>query len=317
MEGLTGKRTLMVLGTPRSGTTWVGKCLSFADEVCYLFEPDAARQYDSPVNKKQESYWFSPDWLVDPELKDEEFHSLRDTVIQHLDHVVRQEVCSDHNSVLIKIPRIERMAPVLNKLKPDRIVFTRRSPFAVVGSYMTRIPDNRKLKKLVDDQYDCFRSSLPAYGISFSWDRPRNLHEKLALMMLARLDLVDRVLDPYHYMIFDYEKACFQPVDFFQKCYEFTGLHWTEEIKQKIEMTSHPNEEVVGWHTTKRVSNKRAYGWRTEMPPEVVDDISALFEDLSVTSLAWPGNGMPPLSDDERKKAAEFIQKKSKAKSVP
>ena len=253
----------MLMGVPRSGTTWIGKSLSLAPDVSYIFEPDAPR-YPSNWAWRVYDYWDWREWYVAEDESRVKLSAAANRVVKHFRHVIESNR-NGARTVIIKVPRVEKMPYILHRLQPDKVVFVRRNPLGVLNSHI-------KLGALENHGGHICRE--------FEWlakyDRKRELgldynsavstEDKLLILTKARQKIAPKVTAPYDSAIYRYESICADPVENFADLYRFLDLEWSVEIGDKIAGYCNPDREGSGMHTYKRKSIQRAHAWREELP---------------------------------------------------
>ncbi len=302
---VTDKRLVFILGTPRSGTSWAVKTFDLLPTVCALFEPDVPRRYDSPWREQIRPYWTAEPFVITQETATDAARQHAKPVFQHLDHVMEQEANRDHDAVVVKIPRLEKMPLLLDRYQPDFVFFMHRNPYAILNSN-ERFGMLKRIKSTINLEFDQMQRHAPEFGIELDFARARTLPQKHALITHVRHQLAPKLLEPYSHRIVEYENLCFDSADRYRELFTEAGLGWSETVSEKIRKRGQPKEVGASFHSVQRVSEERAYGWRNELSPEIVDSVSAMFADLGIE------DNTPPLTPEERTKASAFHAARAK-----
>ncbi|MCB2211499.1 sulfotransferase [bacterium] len=299
------KRLVFILGTPRSGTSWAVKTFDLLPTVCALFEPDVPRRYDSPWREQISSYWSAEPFVITPDTATAEAQQLAKPVFQHLDHVIEQEAKREHDTVVIKIPRLEKMPLLLDHYRPDFVYFMHRNPFAILNSN-ERFGMLKRIKSTINLEFDQMQRHAPEFGINLDFARAQTLPQKHALITHVRHQLAPTLLQPYSNRIVEYEDLCFDSADRYRELFTEAGLGWSETVGEEIRKRGQPAEVGASFHSVQRVSEERAHGWRNELSPEIVDSVAAMFADLGIE------DNTPPLTPEERSRASAFHATRTK-----
>lgn len=299
------KRLIFILGTPRSGTSWAARTFELLPNVCALFEPDVPRRYDSPWRDQIQLYWDADLHVIDKLTATDQVRALAEPVIKHLDHVIEQEASSEHDTVVIKIPRLEKMPLLLDHYQPDHVFFMHRSPYAVLNSY-ERFGMLSQLKSVIQTEFEQVRKNAGTYGIDLDYGLAKTVAQKHALLTWTRHRLAPILLEPYSHTVVTYEDLCFESEERFRELFEIAGLGWSDDVGEQIRARSQAKETGKSFHSVQRVSEERAYGWRKELSPAITDSVRELFAALGCE------DDTPPLTDEERAVAAKAHAARSK-----
>lgn len=246
---------VLVLSLPRSGSSWVGEMLGAATDALYLREPVT----------QGDAMFYHLGTVIDPNALEIEpvYRSLADKAFigwpDFEDSIVRfpqqwRLIWRRPRRVVIKEVNPLACAWYAQHYQP-RIVFLVRHPAAVATSW-------RKLGWLgssVDD-----------------WAK-NGAHQGRALRAAC-----DALAQYALHCTISYEALCLDALSEFKRLFDFAGLIWDDQIRERIRRKSQ-GEWVDGEHTS-RVSAKMIDAWRNDVEADL---LAALKEAYLPFDLPW------------------------------
>jgi len=265
------KPPILVLGAPRSGTSWLAEMLSRADGVLHYDEPCNAN-----INRRdgQREHWtaYARDADVDPYFA------------RHLDPCFAggfhrsakwekgrwRSRISGHGRVLVKEVAAVMLTGWLTRRYLPQVVFIHRHPIAVAHSELRRngvagmsgawLLKNRQLTE----------DYLPGFEGELTMKRPPLAVAALTWAVRNRVAL--RQLDSYaNVRLVRYEALAADPEAEFRALYADLGLRWTPEVAVAVRESS--TETAPGDYSTRRVSNEMVDRWRTLVSEEQAEAV--------------------------------------------
>ena len=287
-------KRILVTGTHRSGTTWMGKILSANSDVSYIHEPfnvDIGRaQFGLPIDR-----WFAyyPD-LQDKPTFDAAYPrvltfskpgSAADTKYQAIAPVDRLKrlVKRYRNDVLIKDPLALMSAEHLAKAYDMQVVCMIRRPLAFCSSikkwnWAFPFEDFLAQPTLMADHFEAYRSQIETFA-----DKEQNIIDQGILLW----NLFHSVIQTYQqrhpdWVFLKHEDVTLAPMPHFETTYRRLGLPFTEKAKQAVKASSQSSAGETKDHEFK-ARDKQAVltTWQDRLTQEEVERINEQTRELS------------------------------------
>jgi len=274
---LQSPKGILVTGAPRSGTSWVGRMLSLAENTNYLHEPLNNQFAVNSFNEEPFPYWFM--YLN----KDNQ-----DDYLEKISRMIGLQPGRRSNKKGKQIPVIKDPIAVFSSewlahTYDLDVVFLVRHPGAVIRSILT-LGWNTK-PKVFFRQRPLMNAYLSEYEAELR--EYQNLDNKLAqaaLMwkMIYHVAHIFQERNP-NWTFVRHEDLCSQPVQEFRTIYSDIGLDFTEQIEQDImdySSSKNPAQPAKHWDI-KRDSKSNINIWYNYFSKEQISEIRALVEPIS------------------------------------
>ena len=287
MMSILRKKPILVTGSHRSGSTWMGKILSLAPDVKYIHEPF------NPLNqtgicRAEFEYWFSyicqqneSKYLDDfNDCLSFEYHVFSQLkTIKSWENLISffqeyQETLTAkffQKRPLIKDPIAVFSAEWLTeKFDMDTVVLIRH-PAAFAGSLKHanwRYPFDHFLKQplLIEEHLFHFQSTIEEYA-----RQEKNIIEQAILLWNLIYFMVLKYQKKHPDWIFiRHEDLSRNPVEEFQKIFNRLNLPFNLHIQDQIEIYSGLNQRIKKEKSLKRNSKANIFNWRTRLTPQEI-----------------------------------------------
>ncbi len=247
---------VLVLSTPRSGSSWVGSTLATAANAAYLYEP-----INQPLQTSQPRDTVR---AIDRERPDAEYAALAEAAF--MGWPVTSARCVRFpwqwrlrqrlgRRVVVKVVNPLAAGYFIRRFKP-RVIFLVRHPAAVALSFMR-----------------------PGW-----WTVEKNTWRGMGEWQSQTLRAAYDALEGYGAARYGlYEALCLDPIAHFRGVFAFAGLRWqgpTEAYLQQA--TTGGNRHDA--YSTARHSQRMAYAWKAKMSAGA---LAALREGFGVCDLPW------------------------------
>ncbi len=304
-DGTPWRRLILVVGHRRSGTTWLAAVLGRARGVHLIpKEPLWLTQHPpSPfvedIHRWQGRFGWHIGWDEAEERDAQDAAHLR----EHLAWLCRHYHGGDVDTLVVKEPHPNWLPFLMQAFQPDRVIYVQRHAAGIVNSY-----DEHGLfvKWGVEEEWGRFRDELPHLlpGLAREADRARHPAERVAFMARAADELALRHLQDVPHRVVGYERACLEPRGTFADLYEWLGWEWDEAAWEAILPLVAPPGGVdgAGFVDVQKASERRAYGWRSELAAHLIRRLRRLSRELG-WEWPFPGDGLPALSAAEMRAA--------------
>lgn len=300
---------ILVTGSHRSGTTWVGQMLCLSGELGYVYEPFRPRMYERPGWMVEKfPYWFQ---YIGPE--NEQEYIERVTNLLRLKMPFWGQWKDVHNSrhffrlvgnwfsgmqyrlrgmgPLLKDPFAVFLAEWLAQRFGVQVVVMIRHPAAFASS-VKRLNWTFGFHQF-QEQPDLIRRYVPAYAeqIEQFVKHPPDIIDTAILQWNLIYSTVYQHQQKHPDWVFlRHEDLAEEPLVGFERLYQQLGLRWSERVQKKIAAyASAENEKhglAEGWNTIRQDSHAARWRWATLLKPEEVarvregtQDVGALFYD--------------------------------------
>ncbi|MDQ4143721.1 MAG: sulfotransferase [Actinomycetota bacterium] len=297
---------ILVTGSHRSGTTWVGRMLDLSGDTGYIHEPFLPTRSPGWIPRPL-PHWFM---YITEDNEDEYLGAVEGLVrfryplgkslkgVRDLRHLGLQAV-EMTNSIryrrrrkraLIKDPLALFSSEWLARRFGMEVVVMIRSPLAFVSS-IKRLNWGFDYERHWLAQELLMRDLLGHRAEEFrDYEGEIDLVGEGIVMWNAIYDVVARFRErhpEWHYVI--YEELAKDPVPGFRSLYSALDLPWNEAVREGIAAHSrsdNPKEVPVGdLHAVRRDSAAAAESWRTRLSSEEIERVSA--ETAEVASLFY------------------------------
>lgn len=295
---------VLVTGSHRSGSTWLGHMMSIPKDVDYIHEPfnpglPQNKEYSFPFGNTFE-YFPTADG------KNTEVDKYFDELLQGQ---LRKSKGSESSTIIIKDPIAFMSAEWWAKNYDTKNIVLIRHPAAFVASLKIKnwsfdFNNYRDQTKLLNEVLFPFKDEI----ISFA-DNPRGIIDQGILLwniFYYRTKIYELYNKEWKYV--RHEDLSMRPFQEIHKLYEFCGLEWNDEINQKIEENVNP-EKVEEF---KRNAKENVYSWMERLTPEEIAKIrkgTANIASLYYSDEDWRKEDAPPVVLSENQK---FINQANK-----
>jgi LPS sulfotransferase NodH len=311
------ERTILVLGSPRSGTTWLAKLLDSHPDVLYRHEPDEVLPPDPSVDPHvQLRAWvherrlrvsatppfFPKSWRPPP------LAVLRIGMAQGLkalSHLTRGRRIGATVALpdLIPIERRPRLRPVIKLVDWDaddalraipgcRGLFILRHPCGQVASAM-RGAEQRRFEPRPDGSFGPVGEHSAA---ALAASRGIDAAAFRALPTAARFAWVwrsfnepalARIVSLPNIRLVLYEQLCAEPEAVTRELFRFVGLDWQSQTERFIARSTQDDSDP-GYYAVFRSTHAAVERWRRTMTPADQDAVRMVVRD-SPLAHHWPG----------------------------
>lgn len=293
-------RPILVTGSHRSGTTWVGRMIAASPGVGYIHEPFNLGT-SRGVCRAPLRYWFT---RVGPKDEDRFLGPLRDTIsFRYSLGGAAREIRSwrDARARWSELRRFRRLRgsgvrPVVkdpiallsaewlaSRFDMDVVVMIRH-PGAFVRS-LKRLNWNYPFSHLLE-QPVLMRKHLSGFRDEirrFAGER-RDIVDQAALLWTALYTVVDEYRSSHDDWLFlRHEDVARAPVPAFRTIFEHVAVPFTKEIETRVrESTRASNpEDTDDPHSTVRDSRATIHRWKRELTPAEIERVRERVEPLS------------------------------------
>ncbi len=301
-QGRAAPRRLLLLGTARSGTSWLGYAMGRAPGVRFYYEPDNVGA-DPTGAKSNGGSGFGPYPIIDPDQGGGPFTSLWDMVFAgrfpftagggdgrrrsvaraalHVPRVIRDPLVRGVASVSARRPTNVDFAIaktiyatfsldwLMARYQPD-VVAIQRHPFNVVSSWrQLQIPlFDLTSRPAIRERY------LEPLGIAPLPAAASELTRIAWVVGLLTHVLGDAVERHPQWHLVTHEDLCVDPVTSFRAIFSRVGLTWTAEVERFLAENNQPGEGLK----PVRVTAEQPDRWRKRLSDAEVREIDTVLE---------------------------------------
>ena len=324
MDSQAGRRVLLV-GSPRSGTTWLAKIIDSDPTVLYRHEPDSinvrpdvpfvpelddvgsyiqsAHDYFDVIQMERASKSSGSQPMFRKEYRGSGAEALRRLLVLGVKggerilgvntFLTRFQVPDFANrtpksgqTVFIKSVSSLCRTYMFSLACPKlKFVHILRHPCAYVASTLR----GKKLGLLSDDAYIetlANMSQAADYGLTFDKLRAMSREEQLAARwMLQNGKVMDEMEGSSNYRQVVYEDLCNDPDAVVEELFEFLGLEVSEQTRTFIQQSSGGKAGETRYFDVKRDSAKAATSWMKELNESQIDSIRRVVSSSTVGRL--------------------------------
>lgn len=304
----TAKNLILILGSSRSGTTWVGKIFESHPNVLYRHEPDIGLRTDHlpPMCNDIDTYRDAAHTYLSQLVNVRQIKTVGSPPI--FDHPYRNPALSSLRKMYIRALAVgERVLPQLSKWDiPDfigdaqpQIVIKSVSALGRAGVFAAALPDShivhiirhpcghvgsvlrgRQLGKLGE-----FPLGFEQADTALEYDLTQ---EKLAAMPVIEqaawrwVVINHKAMRDTHgnpkVMQLRYEDLCAAPIEVSKRLMEFTGMNWAPETDEFLQSSTR-SDKTETFFTVFRDPLAAAQKWQQELTPEQIDTIMNIVRD--------------------------------------
>jgi hypothetical protein len=305
------KKIILVTGSHRSGTTWVGKTIAYDKNITYVHEPFNIN--DEPVYQKIFTYKFKHFYACIPYCREEDenevykaFKKLFSLTNNPFDYALKiciarpkdfkiplrffkyffENYFNKQKNVLLKDPAALFAAPWLYEKFHCQVICTTRHPLAFVGSQKKWNWDVAVSNKYISQQEKFINQFLPDYVNeikAYSTSNPDFIERAcFAWNIYNRVVLSYKQKYP-DWMFYRYEDLAENPTENFKEIFQKLGFPYTDQIVRKINKVS-VNSNIVETKTLSfqtRNSASCINTWKNRLTEDEINKIIALTNDTA------------------------------------
>jgi hypothetical protein len=290
------RRPILVTGSFRSGTTWVGRTIAFDKSVEYISEPfniykkfrtrrfkySFDTQFFYVPNSREEREIYQACWELVASGTNPYFRALtisrqnfdKKTPLRFLKHFVIGLI--NKKRILVKDPPALLSSGWLYENFQFKVVCIVRNPVAFAGSLKKRnwsfnFNNLLKQRQLMAEKLADFKNE-----IEFFSNNKQHIVDQACLLWNVLYYIVTEYRDKYPEWLFvRHEDLAKNAISEFQKIFEYLNLEYTGYIKQKIEdFTSDSNDaETDNSFFKARDSKGSLETWKSRLTPSEVDKV--------------------------------------------
>ena len=312
-------KLILLLGSPRSGTTWLAKLFDSHENVLYRHEPD--------IFLRGSHIPFVPAMDEIPELENQAIDYINQLIkvrsvksagsLPNFPKAYRSRFSDLIRNGLIRAAKvlelltgkigihpnfqipdlISRPAPdtpvlvmksvsslgrtkLFSHAAPDsRIIHIIRHPCAVVASRLR----GKKLKLMEDDAFLDTQSKMPQarkHGLTLERLKAMTHEQQLATFwMLQNEKVMEEMAENPNYKVVIYEELCDNPEMVCQQLFSFAGLEWSSQTADFIELANRQESGGERYYQILRNPKQSAEKWRTELSNQQIADIKHAVSD--------------------------------------
>jgi hypothetical protein len=280
------KRPILVTGSHRSGSTWIGTIISHAPGVRYVHEPfniGLKRYTHSPLK-----YWFEYIAAATPDEREQEvleylrsFYAFPSRYILNKALAIRSPkeaylLLADlkgryTDRTLIKDPIAIMSAPWIQQEAHADVIVAIRHPAAFVASLMARnwhFDFNNLLQQplLMEQRLQPFATQINAYAA----EQPGIIEQGILLWNIIYSTVKDyRDVYGSSWQFIRHEDISLHPVEIFREIFQRLGLDLTPLVKDKIIASTTATEETAQM----RNARKNTKTWKHRLTAEQIEQI--------------------------------------------
>lgn len=301
------RRPILVTGSHRSGSTWLGQMIAASDDVGYIHEPFNIDRGPG-ICRTRFPYWFT---YIPPGTDGAaagDFRRLLEFRYNYLAQVLDVRSKRDvrilardggrflryrmqHARPLVKDPMALFSAEWIAETFDAQVVIVVRHPAAFASSIKLdgwTHPFSHFLNQpaLMEDHLSPFREEIAA----FAREEHDILDQAALLWRLVHHTVAEYRAHHAEWLIVRHEDLSRDPIDGFRTLYQVLGLSFTEEVEEVIlrstSQTNPVDRDANGRLFLTRDSRANVDNWRRRLTPDEIDlvrtrvaDISPLFYD--------------------------------------
>ncbi len=285
---------ILVTGAHRSGTTWVGKMLSASGEAAYISEPlnvwhrpgvfgarvDYWYTYINAQNQKDylQAYRHLLNYRYHLAAEIKALRSMKDCLRLGRDLKRFLYAKARHQRPLLKDPFAVFSAPWFAQVLGAQVIVVIRHPAAFASS-LKRLGWNFDFQHLLrqpllmSDWLDGYRQEMLSL-----LERPEDIIAQSCLLWRMIYETVGRFqLDAQQLYTVRHEDLSREPLNHFQKLYEWLGLKFSAQAQEAIRAASNPRNpqelKQKNVHGTTLNSLANLDNWKKRLTPEEIERI--------------------------------------------
>lgn len=264
-----GKKPILVIGNPRSGTSWIGSMLGCAPEALY---------YQEPCNPKANGTndMTIVDRYVRKDMRDLQLSGLLDDAFSGLPSLRMfwaekrlRRLWPGYRIVVKEVVTVISIDWIYNLYKPLLLIVIRH-PCDVILSDLDQGSHSGetleillKQEMLVDDHISPY---LPIIN------KANSIFEKMSVIWAIRHRILANFLAEHSDAnIIYYEDLCTNPLVRFQTLFNSLSLKWNKNVEQYI--VDHTTKHVPGTYTVSRVTAEQPFKWKKHLTGSQVQTV--------------------------------------------
>jgi hypothetical protein len=317
----------LLLGSPRSGTTWLAKIIDSHPDVLYRHEPDsinvrpdipfvpeadvageyldACRDYLNLLCSERASKSSGSQPMFDKHYRGAVAASMHRMLVLSVKAGERvpglgsavagwqvPDLVSSGRTPLVFIKSVSSLcrARMFSLARPDiRILHILRHPCAYVASTMR----GKQLGLLSDDAYIETLAAMPESAAhDLTLDRLRSMpreQQLAARWMLQNEKVMAEMRDSQNYRRVIYEDLCAEPEATAGELFQFLGLEMVDQCRSFIRQSSGGKSAEVRYFDVRRDSRAAASRWASELTTGQIDGIREVVADSEAGRLYFAG----------------------------
>lgn len=287
---------VLVTGSHRSGTTWVGKTIAKSKKVTFFYEPFGKHgdtpidffyqhlppQYDNPkiAEHVESSLLINHSWINDFK-RHPSLVRLVGATLRHLTHI---GIISGATTPLMKDPHALLSAEWLEHFFNMKVIITIRHPAAFVSSLM-RLNWQFNFSNITDQHHQIPLSKELLQSCVELKSKQHDLIDQGILMWRILHYVIDRYKNLHHNWLFiRHEDISTFPLEYFSRIFSYIEIPMSNSIKRWIiDSTSAFNPaDTKKVHEIKRNSIENIWNWKTRLTESEQEHIYKGTKDI------WP-----------------------------
>jgi hypothetical protein len=284
------RKPILITGSHRSGSTWVGKIISHAPSVAYIHEPFNLNHRIGTCDIVFK-YWFSyicieNENLYSKSISDcldfrykfiKELRTLKSVkdaarLVRDYTHFTKARLTDKRP--LVKDPIAIFSAEWLaNRFGMDVVVLIRH-PAAFAGSLKKanwRYPFEHFLKQplLMDQHLNDYRSEIEEYAKN----EKNIIDQSILLWNLIHFMILKYRTKNEKWNFIKHEELSRNPIDEYSKLYQTLGLQFSRNVLEKIKESSHAGFRETQLDEFKRDSKSNIWNWKNRLTSEEIQRV--------------------------------------------
>lgn len=267
----TSNKPLLITGTHRSGSTWIGKVIKNSDEFIYLDEPTSLN--DIPGSLSTINYWFQY-------IKDTDEEIIKDL------STLNQNALSHKKRALYKDPlAFFSIDTFKDRLNAD-VLISVRHPAAFVSS-LKRLGWSHDFNHFLD-QEELMETYLYPFRNDvkeFAKGEKNIIDQGILLWNIINLNTLKFKQQYPEIYIARHEDLSLEPIAEFQKIFDYFKISFTSAVKQYLLDTTSTNNDAEAQgnvtHQLHRNSKANIYNYRTRLTENEIKKIRIGTENVS------------------------------------
>lgn len=291
-------KPILVTGSHRSGSTWVGNMIASSDDVIYIREPFNVKRYRPGILHQPFNYWFT---YIDDHNQDLYYKKLRKTIALNYNlvgalkfvnfskpaskKVVKeflkyQEARYQKKRALMKDPIAILSTEWLAKIFNMQVIILVRHPAAFASSLKINnwnFDFNNLLNQptLMDQHLENFWPEIEDYA-----KNPPDIIDQACLLWRIIYFMVSKYKHQHpDWKFIRHEDISREPLHEFRSVFDYLGLNFTEDVQKVI--YEHSYGKYSEESPIKRNSLANIYKWKDRLLPEEVTQIRNKVSDIS------------------------------------
>ena len=296
------KHPVLIIGSGRSGTTFLAKLLDSSPDVLYRHEPDFSHVNseipflveldDLEKYKKQASQYYGDllcerSWKtaarlpVFPKNYRSRFEKLLYEIIIYASKLpyakkmlppqIPDLLARNANPVYVikSVNSICRAALFLEAIPDLKVIHIVRHPCAVISSLIEGHVKGLMANEVYMDALFSMRN-INGYGISYEMMESFSKEEKVAFQWMVMNNKIADEAGKYssRYMRVHYEELCHDVAGQTKKIYDHCGLNWNAQTQDFIDRMKNVDQKKASYFSVNRNPKSAIFKWRGKLPVE-------------------------------------------------